>query len=93
MDVAILLYDGLTALDAVGPYQVLCQVPGASTPFVAERAGAVVDDAGRLVLHVAAALSELPRPDVLVVPGGPEQTRLMAHRPARPSRRPLGSSP
>ena len=33
--VAIVLYEGMTALDAVGPMEVLRFVPGASVEFVA----------------------------------------------------------
>jgi putative intracellular protease/amidase len=70
MQIAIPLFDQLTALDAVGPHAVLWQVPGAEVVFVAAQAGPVRDDSGALVLHATAAFAEVPRPDVVVVPGG-----------------------
>lgn len=63
-NVAVLLYDGFTALDAVGPYEVLCRVPGVTVTMVAENAGRVRTDTGSLTLgidmglHLAARLSD-----------------------------------
>jgi putative intracellular protease/amidase len=39
MQIAILLYDGFTALDAIGPYEVLSRIPGAHVHFVAKATG------------------------------------------------------
>jgi len=71
MQIAILLFDRFTALDAVGPYQVLGRLPGAAVVFTAEHAGPISDDAGQLTLFARAALAGLPHPDIVVVPGGP----------------------
>lgn len=71
MQIAIALFDRFTALDAVGPYEVLVRVPGAEVTFVAERAGEVRNDLGRLGLTADATFADLPHPDVVVVPGGP----------------------
>lgn len=73
MQIAIVLYDRFTALDAVGPYQVLSNVPGAEVVFAAERAGRVSDEERCLHLSAEAALADVPRPDIVVVPGGPGQ--------------------
>ncbi|WP_446041587.1 DJ-1/PfpI family protein [Streptomyces sp. SID1121] len=73
MQIAILLFDRFTALDAVGPYEILCRTPGARTVFVAERARPVVNDRGGLSLVAERTLAEVTRPDVVVVPGGPGQ--------------------
>jgi transcriptional regulator GlxA family with amidase domain len=73
MLIAIPLFDRFTALDAVGPYQVLVQLPDATTVFVAERPREVTDHAGALTLRADAALADIPRPDIIVVPGGPGQ--------------------
>jgi putative intracellular protease/amidase len=81
MQIAIVLFDRFTALDAVGPYQVLGGLPGAEVVFAAERPGRVGDDAGRLYLSAEAALAEVPHPDVVVVPGGPGQRDQMADGP------------
>lgn len=68
--VVIPLYDGFTALDVVGPYQMLAFTPGVRVLFVAEHPGPVADDRGALTLQ-ATALRDAPRPDVVVVSGGP----------------------
>ncbi|MGR6964375.1 DJ-1/PfpI family protein [Geodermatophilus sp. URMC 61] len=81
MQIAVLLFDHLTALDAVGPYEVLSRVPGATTVFVGESRGAVRTDLGSLGLVGDATLSEVPAPDVVVVPGGWGQTAHMADGP------------
>jgi transcriptional regulator GlxA family with amidase domain len=70
VDIAILLFDRLTALDAIGPYQVLTGVPGAKVTFVASTPGPKRTDDGCLALTAEAALDDLPRPEVVVVPGG-----------------------
>ena len=70
MQIAILLFDGVVALDAVGPYDVLKLVPGADVRLVAAEAGEVATD-GPLKLVAQDTLESVPRPDVVVVPGGP----------------------
>ncbi|MBF6062148.1 DJ-1/PfpI family protein [Nocardia terpenica] len=77
MQIAIVLFDRFTALDAVGPYQVLCGIPGAETVFVAEQAGPVVDNEDSLALVARRTFAEVPRPDIVVVPGGPGQNDRM----------------
>ncbi|MDT7620713.1 MAG: hypothetical protein QOF99_1614 [Pseudonocardiales bacterium] len=81
MRIAILLFDRFTALDAVGPYEVLSRLPGAETVFVAERTGPVTNDVGSLSIVATATLAQTPRPDVVVVPGGPGQAELMTDGP------------
>ncbi|TDD08210.1 DJ-1/PfpI family protein [Nonomuraea deserti] len=70
MQVAIPLYPRFTALDAVGPYTVMAFAPGCTVTFVAEEAGPVVDDQGTLTLAATASYADMPRPDVIIVPGG-----------------------
>jgi putative intracellular protease/amidase len=77
MNIAILIYDRLAALDAIGPYEVLSRLPGATVTFVAEQAGEKRTDTGRLGLTADAALTELEHPEIVIVPGGPGQTALM----------------
>jgi putative intracellular protease/amidase len=81
MQIAILLYDRFTVLDAIGPYQVLSGLPGAEVVFVAERPGPIRDQVGSLVLTAAAGLADVPRPDIVVVPGGPGQSDQMQDGP------------
>ncbi|MEV0619824.1 DJ-1/PfpI family protein [Nonomuraea sp. NPDC050404] len=70
MHVAIPLYPRFTALDAVGPYQVLSFAPGCTVTFVAAEPGPVPDDHGTLTIAATASYADLPAPDVIVVPGG-----------------------
>jgi putative intracellular protease/amidase len=81
MQIAILLFDRVTALDAVGPYEVLSRLPGASTVFVGERTGPVRTDIGSLGLVVDRTLEQVTDPDVLLVPGGIGQQALMHDGP------------
>lgn len=70
MQIAIPLFDRFTALDGIGPYEVLQRLPDAEVVFVGERRGEVRSDNGFLGLLADAAFEEVPRPDVVVVPGG-----------------------
>ncbi|WAL93326.1 DJ-1/PfpI family protein [Streptomyces sp. Je 1-369] len=70
LEVAVLLYDGFTALDAVGPYEVLCRVPGVRVTMVAREVGPVRTDTGELSLVAERAMRDVHGADVLVVPGG-----------------------
>lgn len=75
MQIAIVLFDRLTALDAVGPYEVLGNLPGATVTFVATEPGPKRTDTGFLSLTADASLDEVPAPDVVLVPGGPGQVQ------------------
>ncbi|EHM27947.1 MULTISPECIES: DJ-1/PfpI family protein [Streptomyces] len=79
MQIAILLFDRFTALDAVGPYEILSRAPGADTVFVAERTGPVRNDSGSLALVAEKTLAEVPSPDLVIVPGGPGQSDQMGN--------------
>lgn len=71
MQVAFAMYPRFTALDAVGPYEVLNWVPETEPVFVGSRRGEIRSDTGRLGLTVDATFDEVTAPDVVVVPGGP----------------------
>jgi transcriptional regulator GlxA family with amidase domain len=75
--IAILIFDKLTALDAVGPYEVLSRVPNAELRFVAKEAGPKRTDTGALELTADAPISELADPDIVLVPGGEGNRPLM----------------
>jgi putative intracellular protease/amidase len=81
MQIAILLYDGMTALDAIGPYDVLRQLPGAEVIFVGNTAGVKRTEEQPLGLVADRAIAEVPRADILVVPGGFGQELAMRDRP------------
>jgi transcriptional regulator GlxA family with amidase domain len=83
MQIVIALYDRFTALDAVGPHQVLAHVPGAEIMFASERARAVSDETGTLTLVADASYADVPAPDILLVPGGPGQSAQMGEGPLR----------
>jgi transcriptional regulator GlxA family with amidase domain len=68
--IAILIFDKLTALDAVGPYEVLSRLPGAELRFVAKERGLKRTDTGALGVSADLALYEFADPDVLLIPGG-----------------------
>ncbi len=70
MKTSILIFDGITALDAVGPYEVLRSVPGWEVEFVAARVGEVRTDSGHLGLSADRALADVTETDIVLVPGG-----------------------
>ena len=70
MEIVCLLFDGITALDIVGPYEVLQRIPDADVRFVAKQAGEVRTDNNFLALVADYSIDEVTNPDVVVVPGG-----------------------
>jgi transcriptional regulator GlxA family with amidase domain len=70
MQIAFVLYERFTALDIVGPFQTLVDIPGVDAQFVAETASPVTDHTGRLTLTATASFAAVTAPDVVVVPGG-----------------------
>ena len=69
-EIAIPIFDRLTALDAIGPFEVLSRLPDARVTFVAREAGLKRTDNGMLAVAADLSLREAPAPDVVVVPGG-----------------------
>jgi len=79
MQIAIVLYPGLTALDALGPYEVLRFLPDCDLRFVAHEAGPIIADSGVLVIGATHSFAETPAPDLVLVPGSEaESPSLMA---------------
>jgi transcriptional regulator GlxA family with amidase domain len=83
VQVVIALFDRFTALDAVGPHQVLMHLPGAEVIFAARRPGGVTDDSRTLTLAAKAGFADVPHPDIIVIPGGPGQSDQMGPGPLR----------
>jgi len=81
MNIAIVLYDRFTALDAIGPYEVLSRVPGCTLEFLAAEAGPVRTDNGLLTVQVEASIAEMSAPDIVLVPGGPGEVAARAGGP------------
>ena len=77
MQIAIPLFDRFTALDAVGPYEVLSRLPGARVEFVAAEPGIYRTDTRMLALSVERSYEDVPAPEVLVFPGGAGTRALM----------------
>ncbi|MCW2511084.1 MAG: transcriptional regulator containing an amidase domain and an AraC-type DNA-binding domain [Mycobacterium sp.] len=70
MQLAIVLYPGFTALDFIGPYEVLRNLPDTEVRFVWHEPGPIAADSGALVVGATHSFDETPSPDVLLVPGG-----------------------
>jgi len=71
MKLSILIFDGLTSLDAIGGYETLARIPGMETEFVAAKRGIVAADTRSLGLTAFRDFSEVTATDILYVPGGP----------------------
>jgi putative intracellular protease/amidase len=81
MQIAYLLYDRFTALDIIGPHDVLNSVPGNESIFVAEKPGSIRNESDTLSLVADASLAEVQSPDIIVVPGGFGNRILLEHEP------------
>ena len=78
MQVAIPLFPRFTALDAIGPYEVLQRVPTIDITFIGHQRGEVRSENGLLGVTIDATFEELPHPDIVVFPGG-VGTRQLIH--------------
>lgn len=81
MQIAFLVYEALTALDLIGPYEVLCRIPGADVRFVAKQPGSLRVDTKAFGIVADYSLADVPSPDVFVIPGGLEGTFAAAQDP------------
>ncbi|CAN5407864.1 DJ-1/PfpI family protein [soil metagenome] len=78
MQIVFLFYDGMTALDAIGPHEILCRLPGATVKRTALLAGNIQTDCG-LILQADHALGDVLHADILCVPGAGNATTLQKH--------------
>lgn len=76
---AIPLFPQFTALDGIGPYEVLQRIPDIDVTFVGQERGVVRSDNGMLGIEVDATFDELPNPDIIVFPGGHGTRSLVAN--------------
>jgi transcriptional regulator GlxA family with amidase domain len=81
VQIAYLLYDRFTALDITGPHDVLNSVPGNESVFVAEHTGPIRNESDTLSMVADARLDDVPKPDIVVVPGGFGNRMLLEHEP------------
>ena len=77
MQVAVPLFPRFTALDAIGPYEVLQRVPTIDITFIGHERGEVRSENGLLGVTIDATFEELPHPDIVVFPGGVGTRQLM----------------
>ncbi len=70
MQIAIMVYPGYTALDFIGPYEVLRNLPDTEVRFVWHEPGPVAADSGVLLIGATHSFDETPSPDIVLVPGG-----------------------
>jgi putative intracellular protease/amidase len=68
--IVILLYQGVTALDAVGPWEVLSRMPNTEVRFVGKEVGPITTEGNALLLAATHTIAETPSPDLVLVPGG-----------------------
>ncbi|MFM7737281.1 MAG: DJ-1/PfpI family protein, partial [Alphaproteobacteria bacterium] len=80
MQIVIPLFPRFTALDGIGPYEVLQRVPSIDMTFIAHRRGEVRSDNGILGITADGTFADFPRPDVIVFPGGVGTRALQADR-------------
>ncbi|MFL5884550.1 MAG: DJ-1/PfpI family protein [Thermoleophilaceae bacterium] len=81
MQVACLLYDRFTALDIVGPFEVMNTLPGAEPVFIAEQPGPIRNESDTMSIIAELSLDEVTSPDVVIVPGGFGTRALLEHEP------------
>src|ERR1700704_2449450 len=76
VQIAAVVFPDVTALDIVGPYEVLQRLPDTSVVFVGHEVGVVRADNKFLGIAVDAAFADVTRPDIVIVPGGPGTEQL-----------------
>jgi len=69
MKIAILIYNGITMLDAIGPYEVLSNLPDVEIFFVAKKRGLIKADTGFVTLKAKYNFKDISNADILIIPG------------------------
>ncbi|MDP4197636.1 MAG: DJ-1/PfpI family protein [Bacteroidota bacterium] len=80
LKVAIFVFDGMTALDAVGPYEVLSNIPNSKVYFVSTSPG-TINCKGGLKIIADYSLNDITSADILLIPGGPGVDSLLNNEP------------
>jgi transcriptional regulator GlxA family with amidase domain len=70
MQIVIPLFPRFTALDGIGPYEVLQRIPGYDVTFIGHDKGEVRSENGFLGINTDATFEDFPHPDIIVFPGG-----------------------
>jgi putative intracellular protease/amidase len=79
MQIVFLFYEGMTALDAIGPHEILCRLPGVKIIRAAKIAGLIYSESAHLSLTAEYALSDVSFADILLIPGAGSATTLRHH--------------
>jgi putative intracellular protease/amidase len=69
LKIVIYLYNGVTMLDAIGPYEILRNLPDAEVLFVAEKPGEIKADSGMVFVNVKHGIQDIKHADILLIPG------------------------
>jgi len=69
MEIIIYIYNGMTMLDAIGPYEVLKNLKGTTIKFVAKEKGEITADSGFVHLNAKYDIDEIEKADILLIPG------------------------
>ncbi len=77
MQIAIPLFPRFTALDGIGPYEVLQRIPDYDVTFIGHHTGEVRSENGFLGITVDKIFEDVPNPDIIVFPGGVGTRALM----------------
>jgi transcriptional regulator GlxA family with amidase domain len=81
MDIAIAAFENMAALDAIGPFEVLAHLPGATVHWVGLEPGVVRTEEGSGVgINVDKKFEDVPNPEIIVIPGGHGEQQLRDNR-------------
>jgi putative intracellular protease/amidase len=69
MDIVIYIYNGITMLDAIGPYEILKNLKDANVKFVAKQKGEIIADSEFVHLVAKHEIAEIDKADILLIPG------------------------
>ncbi|RIA09351.1 transcriptional regulator GlxA family with amidase domain [Flavobacteriaceae bacterium MAR_2010_72] len=69
MEIIIYIYNGMTMLDAIGPYEILRHIEGANIKFVSKQKGEITADSHFVHLNSKYGIDEISKADILVIPG------------------------
>ncbi|MEM6726224.1 MAG: DJ-1/PfpI family protein [Bacteroidota bacterium] len=69
MQIIIYIYEGMTMLDAIGPYEVLRNMDGAEIKFVAKQRGEITADSQMIHINAKHSIEEIKSADILLIPG------------------------
>ena len=69
MTIIFYIYNGMTMLDAIGPYEILRNIQGVDIKFVSKKKGAITADSHLIDINSKYAINDISEADILVIPG------------------------